>query len=566
MADKTISSLTAATAINSNDLLVLEQSGTAKKATGQLFERWLLSMADGHGGISNIAKTSSSGTNPVVDTYTITYADGSASTFTITNGVKGDRGDTGAPATLQSTVNEYQQSANGTTIPTGTWLPTIPAVPQGAFLWTRTTLTFNSGAPAVIYTVSRSGLDGAGSVSSVNGISPDSDGNVQLPPRETGSLNGSGDLNDCTEIDKYYSIVNATGVLNCPAPINNSVLYVYGQNDSILTQVYYGSLKSRIFVRTWCSWEGANGTWRPWQEIPNFSNLCNPNLLDNWYFGNPVNQRGQSVYTGTGYGIDRWTSRSSSITVTVNAADVSVASSASLGTGNQMWTQPLENGEKLAGKTLTASVLIDSCNGSFALYFGSSGTTSKRVTSAEFSAPGLYTVSGICPDGITDFHAGIIKRSTGDISFSIAAAKLEIGSNQTLAHQDGGAWVLNEIPDYSTELLKCQRYFFSLFSYADYAVPLAVGVCTNTTTARVIVNTPVPMRDTPTLTNGLTGSTRIRFNGGSYEISALNAMAARGNTIYVSATCTGLTAGEVCALVGVGAAGARQRIDFSAEL
>ena len=30
------------------------------------------------------------------------------------------------------------------------------------------------------------------------------------------------------------------------------------------------------------------------------------NLLDNSYFVNPINQRGQSSYSGTGYAIDRW--------------------------------------------------------------------------------------------------------------------------------------------------------------------------------------------------------------------------------------------------------------------
>lgn len=48
-------------------------------------------------GISSITKTSSSGTDPVVDTYTISYTDGSTSdTFTVTNGKKGDKGATGA--------------------------------------------------------------------------------------------------------------------------------------------------------------------------------------------------------------------------------------------------------------------------------------------------------------------------------------------------------------------------------------------------------------------------------------------------------------------------------------
>ncbi len=32
----------------------------------------------------------------------------------------------------------------------------------------------------------------------------------------------------------------------------------------------------------------------------------NPNLLDNWYFADPINQRGQMEYSDTGYTIDRW--------------------------------------------------------------------------------------------------------------------------------------------------------------------------------------------------------------------------------------------------------------------
>jgi len=92
MADKSISELVAATAVGSADLFVLEQSGSAKKLTGQILENWLVSYADGHGGIQSLVKTSSTGTNPVVDTYTITYADTTTSTFTVTNGVRGATG------------------------------------------------------------------------------------------------------------------------------------------------------------------------------------------------------------------------------------------------------------------------------------------------------------------------------------------------------------------------------------------------------------------------------------------------------------------------------------------
>lgn len=235
MADKSISELTAATAVGSSDLFVLEQTGTAKKLTGQILENWLVSFADGHGGIQSIAKTGSAGTDPVIDTYTITLADETTFTFTVTNGLKGDtgdqtyvwikwsaseptqdsdmgdnpdawigiyvglsstaptaytsydwyqykgaKGDTGDPATITNTSVSYQQSNSGTVVPTGSWTTLVPSPVQGMYLWTRVILTFNSGDPITYYGVSHYGLDGSGSVVSVNTVSPDQDGNVSL--------------------------------------------------------------------------------------------------------------------------------------------------------------------------------------------------------------------------------------------------------------------------------------------------------------------------------------------------------------------------------------------------
>ena len=50
------------------------------------------------------------------------------------------------------------------------------------------------------------------------------------------------------------------------------------------------------------------------------------NLLDNSDFTNPVNQRGQTSYTGSKYGIDRWASRSGYCMVTVNNGSVNIKS------------------------------------------------------------------------------------------------------------------------------------------------------------------------------------------------------------------------------------------------
>ena len=235
MADKAISQLNAATSVTSVDLFVLEQSGEAKKLTGQILENWLVSFADGHGGIQDIEKTGSSGTNPVVDTYTIYLADETTKTFQVVNGVKGDTGDqtyvwiryaahyptsdsdmgtspdawigiysglastapthytdyswyeykgetgeTGAPATITAATVGYQQSDSGSVVPEGSWTTTVPSPVAGKFLWTRIQIQFNTGSPITAYSVSRYGIDGTGAVSSVNSVSPDQYGNVQL--------------------------------------------------------------------------------------------------------------------------------------------------------------------------------------------------------------------------------------------------------------------------------------------------------------------------------------------------------------------------------------------------
>lgn len=242
MADKSIGELVSATAVGATDLFVLEQNNTAKKLTGQTLENWLVRFADGHGGIHSLVKTSSSGTNPVIDTYTITYADQTTSTFQVKNGVKGDKGDSqyvhikyssamptknsdmydtpdnyigiysgvsstaptaytsytwfkykgekgdiGTPATITSQAVEYQAGTSGTIIPSGTWTTTIPTVPSGSYLWTKTTVSFNSGSPVISYSVARMGIDGSGSVSTVNNVSPDSNGNITIDAEGIGA-------------------------------------------------------------------------------------------------------------------------------------------------------------------------------------------------------------------------------------------------------------------------------------------------------------------------------------------------------------------------------------------
>ena len=73
---------------------------------------------------------------------------------------------------------------------------------------------------------------------------------------------------------------------------------------------------------------------------------------------------------------------------------------------------------------------------------------------------------------------------------ALLAAKLESSPTQTLAHKEGDAWVLNEIPNYAEELAKCQRYFF-------HNVMRRVPCTWMNTNIVVDVPAPVTMRANP---------------------------------------------------------------------
>lgn len=129
MADKTIGQLQAASQVTPTDLFVLEQSGTAKKLTGQTLENWLLTFADGHGGIQSIEKT---GTSGLTDTYTITLSDATTVTLTVHNG-KG----------ISSVTTYYAVSSSGSTVPSN-WSTTRQSMTAtNRYLWSYQRIAFN---------------------------------------------------------------------------------------------------------------------------------------------------------------------------------------------------------------------------------------------------------------------------------------------------------------------------------------------------------------------------------------------------------------------------------------
>lgn len=142
-------------------------------------------IADGNGIKSTVItyKASTSGTTPPTGEWSttipavdpdeflwtrtvITYTDGTYSTsYSVgkmgATGPIGEAGPAGQDGIgIESTVISYQCGASGTTVPTGTWVSTIPeTTPALPYLWTRTVITYTDNTTSTSYSVS-STLDG----------------------------------------------------------------------------------------------------------------------------------------------------------------------------------------------------------------------------------------------------------------------------------------------------------------------------------------------------------------------------------------------------------------------
>ena len=540
MADKAISELVAAEQIKSTDMFVLEQDGTAKRLQGQTLLNWLTAAADGHGGISNIAKT---GTDGLVDTYTITLADTTTKTFTVTNGngltafeklstvglvdtyrftrsdgtyftfavangakgdtgeashvwikyasqqptasshsmgdlpdawmgvysgtaaeapddwqqytwyqIKGEKGDTGAAATVTSTTVEYMVSDSGTIVPSGSWSTTIPTVPQGKYLWTRITTTFNTGSPAVSYSVTRMGIDGTGSVSTVNDKSPDESGNVALTAADIAT---SGGVSVEAKLDTLGE--------------EKQPLLTPGDNISISGSV----IATKAFP-------------------------CNPNLLDNWYFGKPVNQMGQTEWLSSASVnvpcVDRWNwwgQYAAGSTLKLLGDGLQLIGKPEATGLYQGISQKIEKDRLPVGATVTLSALVKAeADANILLSIGAQSYQGVPVPANTWTlVAAVFNVPSV-----EQTHSINIQRNTAGATFTVKAIKLELGSQQTLAHQEDGVWVLNEIPRFSDQLAACQRYLIPINNWTRVRASYYSG-----TALFFAVPIPSTMRTTPAI-------------------------------------------------------------------
>lgn len=176
--------------------------------------------------------------------------------------------------------------------------------------------------------------------------------------------------------------------------------------------------------------------------------ISNRNLLDNGDFRNPVNQRGQTSYTGNGYGIDRWKVSTNNSTAAVSVGDrwINFTSDAS-GT----YINFSSTVEKVQPGNYTLSFLVDDYTKAQQIFL--QGKVSQMVFTSN-----LLTMTFSVAE--TSAIAVGIQKKAASSTLKIYAAKLELGSVSTLAHQENGVWVLNDpLPNYAEELAKCQRYY-----------------------------------------------------------------------------------------------------------
>lgn len=254
------------------------------------------------------------------------------------------------------------------------------------------------------------------------------------------------------------------------------------------------------------------------------------NILDNWYFVGggsqlgygtfPINQRGQSSYLGPGYGIDRWSCATSSVTALCGYSNYIVLKSSTAGSQNLL-IQYIDNKELLAGKTVTISAIINGVLVQSTISIpADSSTWSSTIGSGSALVGGCaiylrYLNSKLC----FVFYAS--STYVANTNILISSAKLELNSYQTLAHNEGTEsspnWVLNEIPDYGEELAKCQRYLFIVTS-SSASGPVGSGYCpADGQSATFFIPLPVTM----------IGNASVSFDGTLY----IYAPSAAGQTV-----------------------------------
>ena len=275
-----------------------------------------------------------------------------------------------------------------------------------------------------------------------------------------------------------------------------------------------------------------------------FAATVNPNLIDNWYFVQlantgyfPINQRGsQTSWNGAAvWTIDRWGLFSSNtgggkVEITANGIKLTKGST------NLQWGQAIPM-SYLVGKKLTYSMLIEVTSGGIGFSIGETPSPLQnyygRYNGSQITTSGLVseTFQFDTINNINNYANIVLNQTAASSVVTIKAVKLEYGDHQTLCRNENGTWVLNEIPNYSDQLARCQRYYIKLPEYERIRASLV------STNIQFFVPTPVPMA-TLSETTGLVGTPVVQSLNGTNQTGFTFYTYTYPNGVRVTATKT----------------------------
>ena len=269
------------------------------------------------------------------------------------------------------------------------------------------------------------------------------------------------------------------------------------------------------------------------KALRNIGGAPRRNLLDNWFFVGggsqqgggqfPINQRGQTSYSGNQIPLfDRWKINISA-TVTISQSEITISNNGAIYGG--LW-QASEIFTVSGGEQYTFSVLLPESTPAgwyidLQILKQSDNTPVASATTIQDTdgmPAGITEATLTIPDGVNEvvyYYAFICNNTNISSQMKLKAAKLEFGHTQTLAYQDEeGNWQLFETPDYEEELAKCQRYL------VVYTVNkqrfCGVGHLDSASAVQSVIWTPVPMRIAPTISGD------ISIYGGNNNLSGTN--------------------------------------------
>lgn len=283
-----------------------------------------------------------------------------------------------------------------------------------------------------------------------------------------------------------------------------------------------------------------------------------PNLLDNWYFGRPVDQRGGMIQlAGTMLYSDaactqalfQSTKTTSIIKVSDIAAHPSDDSTVYVKLADCVrgykgdWIYSFDRWKISPSTTVSVSggglsVIADFQQAilSTALILGQKYTMSVLSTDGRLGQLTFTLQQDVSINQGFGFGYFVVYRDVDQYWFRLygsneatyLAIKLELGSTQTLAHREGDRWVMNEVPDYGEQLRRCQRYCRVIGGTLNE--PICIAIRRESTMLEGCILFDFPMRTAPSVSITGTFSTIPEFLG--IEFTSQDSISPEGVSLF----------------------------------